>query len=235
MKKFGNRLKQIILILVLFISGTSCSQTGHMKKVIYVMDPQCGWCFGNSKNITELYGELKGDLEFEFLVGGMWLGERAPTGGAALAQFIQSHAPRMVQVTGAAVGTGYYERTQDSSYTFSSLEPSAAIVWAKAAAPDRVFEFAKAVQSALFVSGKRLDELETYLPLLEAFQLDQQAFIQQWMSAENIQATQLEFERAGQLANGFPALLFQEGQQIQVIRSGYFDKTEVIQMIKQRR
>lgn len=51
-------------------------------KVTYVMDPQCGWCYGNSENITALQKEFEEEFDFELLVGGMWLGKNTHTSAA---------------------------------------------------------------------------------------------------------------------------------------------------------
>ncbi|WP_260128811.1 hypothetical protein [Elizabethkingia anophelis] len=42
-----------------------------MMKLIYIMDPLCGWCYGNSDNILELFEKYKNDIKFEILPGGM--------------------------------------------------------------------------------------------------------------------------------------------------------------------
>jgi protein-disulfide isomerase-like protein with CxxC motif len=39
------------------------------------MDPLCGWCYGNSDNVLELFEKYKNEIKFEILPGGMWVGE----------------------------------------------------------------------------------------------------------------------------------------------------------------
>ena len=200
-------------------------------KITYVMDPQCGWCYGNSKNIAALQEEFKEEFDFELLVGGMWIGQNAPIGGDNLSQFLHNHAPRMATTTGAHVDSSYYELAKDSSYSFSSLEPSAAIQLIKEIAPDKVFLFAKNVQLALFVEGKRLDDRETYMEIFETMSIDTSAFGSVWMGADNVAKTRVEFTNASNLANGFPTLVITKEGKTETLASGYFDKKAMIRKL----
>ena len=193
-------------------------------KIIYVMDPQCGWCYGNSENITYLKETFESEFDFQLYTGGMWIGQNAPRGGAGFSNFLETHAPRMVATTGAKVEVAYFDRARDPQYAFSSLEPSAAIVAIKHLAPDRVFDFSKAVQRALFVEGKRLDQVETYLPIVEKLAIDANSFKSVWMTSQNIQEASDEFDQAHTLATGFPTLLMESQGTLKVLASGYFDR-----------
>lgn len=203
-----------------------------MKKLIYVMDPQCGWCYGNSENIKALQNTFKNKADFEIVVGGMWLNGQAPVGGEGLSQFIQNHAPRMVETTGADVTEGYYNRVKDTTYAFSSLEPSAAIVWVKKHYSDKTVIFSSAVQKALFKDGLRLDDSTVYENILKEMGIETLAFHKDWMSEENLKQTYAEFERASKLANGFPTFILQNNDKQEVLASGYFDLNRMETLLK---
>ncbi|UII26299.1 DsbA family protein [Fulvivirga maritima] len=204
-----------------------------MKKIIYIMDPHCGWCYGNSDNITAVQQQYGEQVDFELLVGGMWLGRNAPTGGPQLENFIKTHSPRMESTTGVYVSDKFYSLTGDASYTFSSLEPAAAIVWVKNNYPDKTFAFTKAVQKIMFAEGKRLDAAEVYHPLLQAEGIDVEKFNQEWLSEKNIEATTAEFEKAAPLASGFPTLLFQNEEGVHHLFSGYLNKEKTQEVVEQ--
>lgn len=203
-----------------------------MMKLKYIMDPQCGWCYGNSENISWLNEQLCGSIELELMVGGMWLGNDAPSGGAAFQQFIQSHSPRMEQTTGVEVGKGFYELAGQSGYQFSSLEPSVAITLIKNMEPGKVLQFTKQVQKALFLEGKRLDEIETYLGVLKELEMNEEVFVSNWMKPENIKATQDEFVVAKQLASGYPSLVAELNGEVVSVVSGYCAKNELLNRIE---
>lgn len=243
--KLRFNLKTLLFLLIGLVALQGCAQTAktdnkrtknkdtQMKKIVYIMDPQCGWCYGNSDNITTLQQTFEDKFEFELIVGGMWLGQNAPQGGTQLHSFLKQHGPQMSTTTGAKIGQAYYALGGNSAYTFSSLEPSAAIIAIKKLAPKQVFHFAKKVQEALLIEGKRLDKLEVYLPILEALSIEKEAFEEVWMSEENLIATRKEFAYAKGLASGFPTLIVQSSEKTQVLSSGYFSKEGMINTLNQ--
>ena len=198
------------------------------KKLIYVMDIQCGWCYGNSKNIQTVYETFKDKVDFEFLNGGMWVGKHAPQGGEQISDYIKSQAPRLTAYTGMPLSESFFNLIKDPTYTLSSLEPSAAVVLIKTLAPEHVVAFAKEVQRVHFTQGKRLDELDTYLPILNQYNIDVNQFKTDWLSDENLEQTALEFQKGRNLANGFPTFLIQEGDSTSVLASGYFDLDQMV-------
>lgn len=224
------RIVRVIIILLLFNNLESCAQVpqnSKKMKITYIMDPQCGWCYGNGDNIGKLKDQYQDKFEFELLVGGMWLGQNAPKGGGQLSQFLQVHAPRMATTTGTAVGSGYYVLARDSSYIFSSLEPSAAVVAVKQLQPHSVFEFAKKVQELLFLKGQRLDKLDYYIPILNELKISKNDFEKLWLSSNNLEKTKQEFKYASSKANGFPTLLLND----KILSSGYFELEFVAQKL----
>lgn len=192
-------------------------------KLIYILDPHCGWCYGNTNNIVSLREHFAETFDFELLVGGMWLGKRAPFGGEQLHRFISTHAPRLSETTGMTVGKAYYVLTSNPNYQFSSLEASAAVTTVKAIEADKAFPFMHEVFKSLFQEGKRYDQPGTYLPILDKLGIAREAFLSSWMSEANLITTHEEFRKAQTMASGFPTLCIQIGGERPIkITSGYF-------------
>ncbi|MBB6459031.1 DsbA family protein [Flammeovirga kamogawensis] len=193
-------------------------------KLIYVMDPQCGWCYGNSKNIQKVYDAYKGEIDFEILVGGMWIGDQAPKGGEETNHFMKQHSPVMEEKTGALVSTEFYELSKDETYTFSSFEPALAITWVKKNAPEKLLDFISELQRAQFYFGQRFDDFKTYLTVLQNLEIDTKTFMDGWGSDEDQSDTIAEINQARHLANGFPSLLIDKGNgEAEELAAGYFD------------
>lgn len=195
-----------------------------MKKLIYIMDPHCGWCYGNSSNITSIQNKFSQYFEFEIIAGGMWLVPNAPIGGPALSQFLLSNSETLIERTGISIGKSFYSLASNSDYTFSSLEPCAAITLVKERDPANVFRFAKELQSSIFLQGNRLDKFATYLPLLELINFNPESFEKHWMFDDNLSKTTKEFQKASTLCNGFPSFLLNDNESLHTLSSGYFDK-----------
>lgn len=204
-----------------------------MKKIIYLLDPQCGWCYGNGSNISAVYEKFKSEVAFEFLTGGMWTGEDAPIGGASLSQFMQTNGPRLTATTGAPLSDAFYELAKDETYTFSSYEASAAFVLVKELSIENALIFIEKIHYAQFVEGKRLDDKETYHQILEELKIDIIAFDEKWLSEDNKKSTEAEFIIAQDLTSGYPTLVLQDGEKYTRISSGYFQKDEMIEQLEQ--
>ena len=233
----NRQITRVVLAVMLFFSTVVQAQKStsmQQKKgtLIYIMDPQCGWCYGNSENILQLKETLKDEVDFELLTGGMWVGENAPKGGVGFNNFIQQHSPTMERTTGAEVSAKFYELTKDETYTFSSLEASQAIVAVKNIAPEKAFAFAKCVQRIQFVDGKRFDKLESYIEIVEQLEIDTNDFVQRFQSPENLMETKHEFAIARQLASGFPMLVLKVGENYYGIISGYFKVSSTVKKVR---
>ncbi len=193
-----------------------------MNKLIYIMDPLCGWCYGNSENMLAIKKEFAEQFEFEILAGGMWIPPHTRSGGSELRNFMKQHVPPMVQTTGAVVSDPFYALANNPKYTFSSLEACTAQVLVKELKPEVTFEFASAVQKAFYQDGSPLNVLSTYQPILTTLGVDTTVFESKWMQDENKTATKNEFNKASTMANGFPTLLIELDGQLGKITSGYF-------------
>lgn len=217
--------KYTLLVLPFFFTAqnhpSSDMKTKKMK-ITYIMDPLCGWCYGNSTNITKLKDEFKDDYEFELVVGGMLVGNNTPRGGQEMHDFLKGLTPRLEATTGVNISDDFFELIQDTSYTFSSLEPCAAIVYVKEKAPHKVFSFAKKLQTIYYTEGEALSNIEVYQPILEELNLPFEDFRNSWLTETNLQKTIAEFRKASTLTRGFPSLHIQIDGQMNQLASGYF-------------
>ena len=215
------------ILVSTFLPLSSMAKSVESEKIIYVMDPHCGWCYGNHKNLDALLNKYESKLPFELLVGGMWVGKSAEQGSAKLLKFIKGHTPRIIKKTGANISQKYYDAAGDSSYTFSSLEPSAAIVLIKELKPEVTFDFVELVQEAIFIDGKRMEKFSTYEPILKALHVDVNIFKSRFLSEKNIENTMREFKHAKEISYGYPSLFISKNGKTHVIAAGEFDVAEV--------
>jgi putative protein-disulfide isomerase len=202
-----------------------------IRKLIYIMDPQSGWCYGNSYNIAAVYNHFKNICEVEFLVAGMWLGENAPYGGELLTKFLIKHSPSMISGTRVSFSKAYFDSAKKKSNSFSSLEPCAAIVLVKEIDHEKTFSFIEETQKALFVEGKMLDVMETYIAIFKKLKIDEVLFKERWLSEANLAATRTEFALAKSLDRHFPTLLIQDGKETIRLASGYFEKDPMLREV----
>lgn len=190
-------------------------------KLIYVMDPLCGWCYGNSTNTQKLYDKYKDVLDFEILPAGMWAGTNTRKQSKQMAGYIKKHDLQVQQVTGTSFGENYFSLIEDENIILDSEVPSRAIVTVKKQWAPRAVPFAVEVQKARYWHGKDLNKVETYLDICEFMKLDQAQFLEAFHSGSLKKATQETFLQAQNYASSYPSLLVQKSNKTFVVEQGY--------------
>ncbi|WP_238539453.1 DsbA family protein [Flavobacterium sp. CF136] len=192
-----------------------------MSKLIYVMDPLCGWCYGNSTNTQKLYEKYKNLIDFEILPAGMWIGTNARKQSKQMAQFIKKHDPQVQQTTGTEFGKAYFEFIENENIILDSEVPSRAIVSVKKLWVSQSIPFAIEVQKARYWYGKDLNSDETYLSICDTLGLDKVDFLKTFHSETIKKETQETFVLAQQYASSYPTLLAEKERKIYILEQGY--------------
>ncbi len=97
--------------------------------VLYCYDAYCGWCYGFSTTITQLYQAYHTDFHFEVLSGGMVLPE-TPRHIGIIAPYIKESYRNVEQLSGVEFGSDYlwHINNPDQSDWFpDSTMPSVAL------------------------------------------------------------------------------------------------------------
>ncbi|MGR3485542.1 MAG: DsbA family protein [Paracoccaceae bacterium] len=136
---------------------------------IYGYDPVCGWCYGAIPALRHLRATLPA-LPIEVLPGGLVTGERIGP-YAKMEGYIKGASENLRRVTGQAPSEAFYDLIRTPGVTGSSMQPSDAVIQMKAAAPDRAFDYAHALQEAHFRDGRDLNDPATHAELTGAMGL----------------------------------------------------------------
>ncbi|WP_228463877.1 MULTISPECIES: DsbA family protein [Chryseobacterium] len=205
-------------------------------KIIYIMDPLCGWCYGNSDNMLKLYDQYKNDLDFEILSGGMWTGSNVRKQSPQMVNFFLKHDEAVAERTGITFGEDYFELLKQEIVLDSEI-PSRAMVSVKTIAPEKAVPFMIAIQKARYYWGKDLNVDATYLEICKNLGIDQEQFLAAFHSEEMKQATLQNFNDAAQYAQSFPTMLVEKDGTYVIIEQDYASFTELekhIELLKNR-
>jgi putative protein-disulfide isomerase len=226
-----------LICVTLFVVLTSLSvkkgiDTMEKPKIIYVYDPMCGWCYGFSPVIKDVENEYKHKFNFEIISGGMIVGEReGPIGD--FADYILSAYKRVESITGIKFGEPYLELLKKKEYFTSSVKPSIALLYIKTIIPEIAISFAHDMQRLFYFDGKLLHIKESYLPLIEKYQLDKESFYNALDSEEFKLKAFTDFNTSKQLGvTGFPTVLILKDGKYQVICSGYTSKKDLVKALE---
>jgi putative protein-disulfide isomerase len=190
-------------------------------KLLYVMDPLCGWCYGNAATIEKLQAEFQQTYEFEVIPGGMLAGKNARTQTASFRNYVLAADKRIAAMTGTEFGEAYFDSLNNTTRVLDSEPPSRAIVVIKYLWPEKTIGASSLVQRARFVFGKDLNDEETYRGICESLDLDWNRFIETFRADHTRAATHHAFAVAHRLTSGFPTLLLDHGDSACVLAHGY--------------
>jgi putative protein-disulfide isomerase len=193
---------------------------------IYIYDALCGWCYGFSPVIKNLYLKYKDEFDFQVISGGMILGDRVgPI--SQMAPFIKGAYKNVEETTGIKFGDKFInEVLEEGTMLLSSEKPSIALSVFKSYLPDQAVLFAHDIQKALNFYGLDLNDNQTYKELIKPYKLPEEEFLAKLDNEEYRQLAYYDVALARQLqVTGYPAAFIKTGElQFHMIAKGYSDE-----------
>lgn len=190
--------------------------------LLYVYDALCGWCYGFSPVIRQLYERYGDQIDFTVLSGGMITGNRiGPL--SQMRAYIQGAYKTVEERTGIRFGDGYLNGLLlKDDYISDSTRPGAAMTLFKAILPDRAIQFAADLQRAHHFDGMDLNVDANYGPLVESYGIDPEEFVAHIGDEAILQQTEQEFGLVASYGiNGFPSVIVGNGDQLYLVARGY--------------
>ena len=181
-------------------------------KIIYCYDAYCGWCYGFSPVIKELWLKHREQFDFETISGGMIPVQDTKHIGN-IAQYIQGAYQTVEQTTGVKFGKDYlwhiFNPDESDWYPNSEMAAIAMAIF-RESYPDQTIAFASDLQYALYEEGRDLTDKEAYRHLLEQYNIDTEIFFQKLGSEAYKEKAYYDFSLIQQLkVNGFPTVFLQ--------------------------
>lgn len=144
-----------------------------MKKITYLFDPLCGWCYGASPAIRHLM--TLESLNVELAPTGLFVG-----GGRvispAFAEYAWSNDMRIAQMTGQQFTQAYKQQVLGNiGASFDSTFATLALTALKLTAPDQELEVLHALQAARYVKGLETSDSDVVISVLREMDLPAEA------------------------------------------------------------
>jgi len=199
--------------------------------IIYCYDAYCGWCYGFSPVIKNLWHRYNQAFDFETLSGGM-IPESATRHIGAIAPYIRDAYKTVEETTGVKFGEDFlwHINNPDKSDWFPNSEmPSIAMAIFREKFPAATVGFAADLQEALYMVGRDLTDKEAYRHLLEKYDLDADDFYKKLADPAFKEKAHYDFTLVKQLGvTGFPCVFLQlEESKLYMIARGYSDSASI--------
>ena len=199
--------------------------------IIYCYDAYCGWCYGFSPVIKNIWQRYNQAFDFETLSGGM-IPENATRHIGVIAPYIRDAYKTVEQTTGVKFGEDFlwHIRNPDLSDWFPNSEmPAIAMAIFREKFPAATIGFAADLQDALYSEGRDLTDKEAYRHLVEKYDMDADDFYSKLADPAYKEKAHYDFSLVKQLGvTGFPCVFLQlEESKLYMIARGFSDSSSI--------
>jgi putative protein-disulfide isomerase len=173
-----------------------------IRRVIYVADPMCSWCWGFAPEIEKLREILDNETSFSMLMGGLRDGAEW---NEKMKEFLRSHWKAVHLRTGQPFSDVLLQQGRFDYNTEPSCRACVAMRMMDEALEYDAF---KALQRAFYEEGRDITDDAVILSVIRGIGIDAAAFEKIFHSEEAAEATRSDRRKAFTYgANAFPSLV----------------------------
>ena len=175
------------------------------KRLIYVHDPMCSWCFAFEPARRQLFDSLDGRVSIERLVGGLAPDSDEPM-PATMRQMLQQTWHRIERVVpGTQFNFDFWERCEPRRSTYPA---NRAVLAAREQGAEFDEVMTARIQRAYYREARNPSDNETLIELAQDIGLDRSQFAEALVSPRIEAALRDEIGRARAIGvDGFPSLV----------------------------
>ncbi len=198
------------------------------KKLIYIGDPMCSWCWGFSPVIQALAEQCLGRGDVSIVVGGLHPGT-TEVQDQERKDFLRHHWKEVNQYSGQPFSFGLLDR---DDFTYDTEPACRAVVIVKEIRGDiEALHFFSKLQHAFYVKNDDITQQDILTKIAEDSGIDCGIFSKRLLSEEMKRATIADFDFSRRLgATGFPTVLVKDENGYAYLTNGY-QPHEVLQPI----
>ncbi len=200
-----------------------------MKKLLYIMDPMCSWCWAFSPTV-EAVQETFPKLPIQFIMGGLAADSEAPM-PKEQQQAIRSIWEHIEETTGTQFNFDFWTQCLPRRSTWRACR---AVIIAEQLSPGSAARMAHAIQHAYYLQAHNPSDSETLIPLADSLGINPSDFASLLDAQKTQQTLQEHMSLARQLeASGFPALRLFDGEKTFRLSDGYSKPDRIIKALHQ--
>lgn len=200
------------------------------KRLIYVHDPMCSWCFAFEPVRRRLFDALAGRVPIERLVGGLAPDSAEPM-PAAMRQMLQQTWRRIEQVVpGTQFNFDFWDRCEPRRSTYPA---NRAVLAAREQGAEFDARMSGRIQQAYYREARNPSDIATLVELAADIGLDAAQFAEALDSPRIHAALGDEIGRARAIgADGFPSLIVADDGRLVRIGLDYNDADPMLRAIE---
>lgn len=194
-----------------------------MKRLLYVADPMCSWCYGFGPELSALLATHPG-MQVDLVMGGL-RAYNTNVMDAAMKDSLRGHWEHVSQASGQPFSHALFER---DDFIYDTEPACRAVVVARSQAPELALSLMRAIQTAFYRDGRDVTQGDVLADIAVETGLQRDQFIAAWNSQEAQDAARADFMSTQRLGvQGFPTLAIVDNSQLYLIANGYL-KADVL-------
>ncbi len=198
------------------------------KKLWYIADPMCSWCWGFAPVIESIRKDYSDHLDVELVLGGLRPGTKLPLSNQQKNEILH-HWHAVHRITKQPFK---FAGAMPDGFIYDTEMASRAIITATTINPAVTFPFLMLIQQAFYVNQQDVTKLEVLLQLASDIKLNIQHFMQLFESDAVKNKTQKNFQQAHHWGiNGFPSLVAENSFSMTLLTNGYSSKEKLISQL----
>lgn len=204
--------------------------TQEYKRLFYIHDPMCSWCYGFAPVLTDLLSRLPDDLTFTRLLGGL-----APDSDQAMPDALQAKLQdtwRLIEdrIPGTRFNFDFWRECSPRRSTWPACR---AVIVTRELNPMLEQAMIGAIQRAYYRQARNPSDTDTLTGLAEELGLDGDRFRARLHAPETRAALQEEIAASRRIgADSFPSLRLQLGGNLWPVTVDYLDAGPMLDTIE---
>lgn len=201
-----------------------------MPRVWVVTDPLCSWCWGMAQAVESAAGQLEGEVEFDFLLGGINVHGTQPIG-----EYGRRHLMRIWRDVQETTGQAFGFRLPDG-LVYNSTGACMAVESVRRLIGRAPFGYLHRLQQLFFLEGRDISQRELLAGIAREFGCDRQAFLELLDDPAVAAHIREEFAGARQYGtNALPNVLWEAGDGRELLAGGYADADMLVELVRAKR
>lgn len=216
------------LLIALCLINLSDPPMNSKAQLIYFGDPMCSSCYGITDELAVAVEVLDNVIDLR-----MVMGESNHTNedhNFGLSDILKGNWMEIHEVSGKQFN---YEILENMEVLLDSEPASRATMIVRSMNPAKEFDFFKMVQQSFYMHNADLNDIDTYIPILQKLRLDKDHFELAFRSPEMNYAVKNEFQTAARMGvNTFPTLLLMKDGEYFQVSKGFTTAEKIISRVR---
>ncbi len=200
-----------------------------MKKLIYIGDPMCSWCYGFAPVISHIRDTYSDRLDMTLMLGGLYTDGQTYQDEKRIT-FLKKTWKRISDLSGQPFDFTMLEST---GWLYDTELSCRAVVAVRRIAPDKTFRYFEDIQTNFYAKGWDSQSEETFNKAAVKLDINPAQFLNELRKPGCIEETKEDFLQVKRMGvSGYPTVLLNDHNGWATLTTGYQELAVIDALLK---